>query len=354
MVNNRRRERCLGKHVKKIMFQHLPDEEQLYDAMRGLYKCNCTNIETIRFIRCATANQDVFIPLLRQLATRVTRIELLRHRTNVPFLHLLNACPSLTHFSFQAATDSYNSHGVYDKEPKLHERISLRDQFPNIVYLRLNSIMDERRRVEPILMWCPNLRIFIGAEYGAHAGAAYLGIGINPVYVRLDKLLSWCPKIAHIQTTSAFGYFSTTIQHRISDSAYPIGKNDMTDGDHCLRQLATSSNYGLDKITRLLKANQQTLEYVSLENHGESFNWSPTLRSISLIHVHTLAFYDLKFDTASLIILLNNCPVVATLVIRDTRLIFDHHSFGLFGPMNYLRTLEMTTLLVFSLTVFLL
>ena len=44
---NKRWEKSVGEHVKKVVFLHILDENQLYQLMQKLYDCNCTKLKSI-------------------------------------------------------------------------------------------------------------------------------------------------------------------------------------------------------------------------------------------------------------------------------------------------------------------
>ncbi|KAI8147249.1 hypothetical protein BJV82DRAFT_598336 [Fennellomyces sp. T-0311] len=320
-------EQCLGRHVKSITFNQFHDETELYRMMQKLIDCGCLHAEHVALARCSTVTQTTFINMLRQFGSQLTHMSLRSHLSNISFLHVMNACPKLTHFMFWAdllRTD----HCIYNKEPPVHGPLPL--YFPTITFLYLDAIIDQQQRLEPILRMCPNLRCFIGARSNIMQLRG-TGVSYNAIAVPLDSLFDWCPKVVYLEST-CFCYVPKK-----------VGQIEAFRG-HGLKYFGVCDGYGRDQVLRHLLKNQHTLEHLAFRKynpfHGND-DWSGVLQSLQLAQLRTLHFDDkIRFSASSLVAVLNECPVLQELVVKSTPLMFDRAIIRPLRRMLHLHTLK--------------
>ncbi|KAI8140143.1 hypothetical protein BJV82DRAFT_624042 [Fennellomyces sp. T-0311] len=238
-------ELCLGEHVRNVTLKAFPKEQDLYNILQKLFDLRCTNIESLDFVNCTTTRHSTFLNLLRKFP--LTHLRMTVHQSNVPFAHILNACPNLTHYTFQLGL----AKDTFSEEPCVTDVPKLAAQFPNIIYLCLDLPLDPRKRLEPLLKRCPNLRCYVGVcseEVGAREH--------DYVPIDLNKLLTYCPKVSHLLTDWSYETLSDTDSIITSDFGPTNG----------LRFLAvTEERYGPAEIRPLVAANQSTIEHLYLK-----------------------------------------------------------------------------------------
>ncbi|KAI8140133.1 hypothetical protein BJV82DRAFT_659365 [Fennellomyces sp. T-0311] len=339
---NRRREQCLGDHVKTLIFSQIHGEETLYEMMQRAIGWGCTKISSLELSYCTTEDQDAFLGILQQWRPHLTRFKMTHHGSNVAFRHILTLCPELTHFSYQQYSRAWVEHDVYDQDPDVHTPVPLSNDHPNLVYLWLDMRMNARLRLDPILKNCPNLRSLTLRDHRKdmhidHTDANYEG-------APFEDLLTWCPRLAFFQTAPAYTFVSRSLKKHVQQCSYDdvdsVGKLDG------LRQLGISGDNGRDRIAQILTKYQDTMERLLIQRHDIDENWSSVFHSLFLPHLRLFACEQLQFDAPPLISMLNHCPSLATLVIQGTPLVFNQSVLSAMFPMRHLHTLHLDSLVI--------
>ncbi|KAI8140147.1 hypothetical protein BJV82DRAFT_624048 [Fennellomyces sp. T-0311] len=336
-TDNRLREKCLGKHVKTMVFDTFELEDDLYRMMNKVIGWDCTELETLELKNCTTADQDTFLLLLKQLAAqRMTCLKMAQHNSNVAFLHLFGVCPKLTHFTYEATEEAYVDHNVYSVEPMVCESTTLpATECKSLVYLCLDAALHGRLRLIPILKKCPNLEYLLGLS-----STTYISVQMsfprhyNACAIPLDTVFIWCPKITHIATNNAW--------FNLSDEEEMV-KAEKCPG-LCHFAVCEASDHSVTEISPHLLQNQQTLKHLSINAYpyfASKGDWSSVFRSLHLFQLRTLECYEIQFDIASLIAILNQCPRLDTLILRRIPLIFDESSVRQLRRIPRLRKLDL-------------
>ncbi|KAI8137035.1 hypothetical protein BJV82DRAFT_718482 [Fennellomyces sp. T-0311] len=334
-LQNKRQICCLGDHVKTVTLDMVEDDKDLFDLMHKLFEWGCTMIESLELKDCVSDDQDKFVDALSKLAPHLTHLTLTDHVSNIGFLHVLNACPKLTHFTYSCAEETEWS--FVDHGPTIEKKLSGTEQFPNLVYLCLDVALDPRLRLEPILKSCPNLRFFIGARNDRER---YPDEGFSNLYrdtaIDPDVFFKWCPKITHLQTNYSYISPANKFQYIGSDQ----------DG---LRYLSLSDLYDMEMIISFMIKHQNTLEYVYLEESDSEiedayFSWDDMFEPLRLPQLRVLYSGDgVRYDHSSLLSLMEHSPLLEKLVrlsssgdaIEDFTLQSFQHTF------SFLRLLEL-------------
>ncbi|KAI8141219.1 hypothetical protein BJV82DRAFT_619733 [Fennellomyces sp. T-0311] len=294
-------ERFLGEHVKNVTIGAHVDEQVLYDVLQQLLDLNCTKIESLELVGCSTTQQNTFLSLLRRLS--LIRLKMTIHRSNVAFAHVFNACPNMTHFTYQPTLVD----DTFDSEPEVLDVPDLPDQFPSVTYLCLDMILDVNQRLVQLLKRCPNLQCYIGASL---ENLDTQRPDHQPV--DFDLLFTLCPKITHVVTDWGYDSF-----YHLSD--IEVGTLNSANG---IRYFAAMEDrYNAAQVKTLIAANQSTIEHLSLRAHVFSFSshgatWSNVFQSFSLPRLRTLICNSgFKIDNPTLIAILG--PTVKILKLEN-------------------------------------
>ncbi|KAI8137052.1 hypothetical protein BJV82DRAFT_636983 [Fennellomyces sp. T-0311] len=335
---NQRQIRCLGEHVKSVSLDAFESESDVYYVLHKLFDWGCTKIKCLEFYYCLTDDQDAFLDALTKLAPHLTHLGMINHRSNIAFLHLFQACPELTHFTYEMRMSDWWRSNVYDQEPAVARELSSSKLATKITHLCLDLIM-KPTRIYSILRNSPELRCYVGPSKRATVGVRTPdeNFGYNTISINLDRLFDMCPKVNHVQP-----FFTL---YNIGE----VGDIDMyTNNPNCtgLRNLDICVDYGGDQIAGWLSKNQDTLEHLSLELYSTDyrFDWSAIFRSLRLSQLHTLKVQGAQYDALSLVAMLNNCPVLETLVLDCKSQKFDPPAIQSLCPQYRLRTLECDSL----------
>ncbi|KAI8142873.1 hypothetical protein BJV82DRAFT_612545 [Fennellomyces sp. T-0311] len=313
----KRRERCLGNHVKHVILDAssiTPGKSELYCLMQRLLDWECTAIESLEIKTFERITyQDAFIGVLRKLASHLTHLKLPDNLSSVLLPHILNVCPELTHFT-ALRTGAFDGHDqtFTAKVPVDHDT--------RLKHLCLGHVMD-KDQLECILKRSPDLRCFISEQQRYEISSPH-----SPV--NLDSLLSWCPKISYLSTDfdTLFGLPNTD----------PYINDDLG-----LRYLSTTSHCPQDQVARHLAKSQAILEFLSIGNHGpQDDDWSSVFQSLQLPQLHTLAIRGIQLSGDSLVTVLNHCPSLAKLDLFCPDLSLDSATIRSLTTMRYLRSLK--------------
>ncbi|KAI8147457.1 hypothetical protein BJV82DRAFT_595520 [Fennellomyces sp. T-0311] len=318
-------EQCLGDHVKTVVFDGNEGKDKLYHIMRKLVDWGCNKIEALEFRGYVTVDQDTFLALLERLAPSLTRLYLTHHGSNITLPDLFNACPNLSHFTYQ----SYGSVSMANTTLLVPVAQSL--QFPKITYLSLDAFEDSQLHLEPILQLCPNLQYFVGPKCVTHGG-------VIRRHITLDQLLSWCPKIICLQTNHGY----SPLYEITGNSWEPIASDTYKTDAYGLRHYEICcENSDRGELTRQLMQHQDTLEFVSLYKHRiDHMDWSPMLRSLQLNRLRTLICDGVHFNAASIVAMLNHCPLLETLVLEGVSVTFSATDVQFLPTLPLLSTLK--------------
>ncbi|KAI8145781.1 hypothetical protein BJV82DRAFT_666346 [Fennellomyces sp. T-0311] len=338
-AHHQRREKCLGSHVKTVVLDSFL-EQQLYDMMQQLLDWGCAEIHSLEITNSSTAmDQDMFLRQLESLSAKMKQLKVTKHNSNIPLLHILGACPRLTHFTFQPTIQSYTTHAMYDQEPVTARMLSPTIQFSTVQYLFLDALMDKQQRLEPVLRRCPNLRYLVCLKSTActsirHQTNAVPICSYTTTTVHLDELLYWCPRIVH---------FEANCGYRILDKCYdgwPV--EEAATEETGLRSILVCEEHGVDRIAPHLIRNQHSLRELSLGEHElfprNLINWSPIFGILYLNNLQTLVCDMIHFDTASMVTLLNHCPVLHTLIVETAELVVEQSQLKQLDIKPHLRT----------------
>ncbi|KAI8138931.1 hypothetical protein BJV82DRAFT_628456 [Fennellomyces sp. T-0311] len=345
---NQRQILCLGDHVKIVILDTFDDEQGLYRVMHKLFKWGCTQLISLEFRQCHTNDHDAFLDALTELAPHLTYLTILDHGSNIAFLPVFNACPELTHFTYQIQVEAWEASNVYDTEPLIHRSNELLplDRATKITHLSLDVLMNNQARVYPILRRCPKLRYFVGpSKRAAIVDGDTLSNELqeyNQFQIDLDKLFDLCPEITSIKCY--YTYFTFDTLGDMDTYATDSGSNGLHYLDIC-------EDYGSDRIGLCVTRNQNTLEYLSLQPYdffesdpNQQLEWSPVFQSLELPRLRTLVCYFIQSDADSLVALLNNCPALETLILHPARMRIDSSSIRSLGTLHQLRSLSLTYL----------
>ncbi|KAI8146788.1 hypothetical protein BJV82DRAFT_397480 [Fennellomyces sp. T-0311] len=286
--DSKRWEQCVGVHVEQVKFDYFDEEEELYDAMQRLIDCGCHQVRVLEFERCTVSSHDDFLPLLKQLLTVHSTIELafVKHSSYLAYLHMLNAFPNLSRFVYTQADDTQPV--IYANIPPVN--------LPNVELSNLSHlVISTEIGMASILQKSPNLEYL---AYGyANQNSTF------PIYP--DQLFSWCPKLAHLELNSDY---VATYQ------------------DPPLRRLHTKNTPGLrcfiahntipDQMGPYLQWNSDTLEYIRLvESQGGNGNWSAIFRNMWFPRLRKLICQNVVYRGAAMDTMLTRCNAIEELVI---------------------------------------
>ncbi|KAI8143299.1 hypothetical protein BJV82DRAFT_612224 [Fennellomyces sp. T-0311] len=330
ITENVRQIRCLGNHVKNVTLEKLKEQDLCF-IMHMLVEWGCTKIRYLELSECGTSmNQELFLVVLRNLAPHLTELKILQHESSIPFLHVLDACPNISHFTFWPSIRARWRENMYDEEPFVKTKLST-TQFTHITYLCLDVVLNKKLRLDPILKRCPRLRWFIGASTNkqpTHSDISYVTMSID-----LDTILNWCPKLVCFQDNLSYNVWKDKF-------AYTTDTGD--DGIHYLSQC---QDYGLDQVALNLSKVRDTLEYFSLRvcvQPHEAIDWSPVFRTLQLPNLRALYLYDsIHFDVASFFTMFNHSPLMETLVLGCHHISLDTPAIETLQIMPRLRSLEL-------------
>ncbi|KAI9270453.1 hypothetical protein BDA99DRAFT_501822 [Phascolomyces articulosus] len=337
--------RCLGKHVKSITFQSIHEEEnngegrELFILMQKLVDLGCDNVESLVFKGCIVNNLKLFVGLLwRMGSSRLTYLIVEDHEPLVPFFHVLQACPKLQYFKYRPYYVFYEMDYPEIAIPlpkeeeilipattalQLQQQPAIPTTFHNLVYLHITSVINEGYNPEKILPKCPNLQFYIGLNGStADIHLSSSGTSYRHNFVHLGNLMSWCPKLIYVVSDGAYDPYqdhTVGLPSKVTSIAQ-IKKNDQQQDDESSKKqsfyhLETSEHQDYDQIVQLLHKVQDSLEYLKLSvtdidadfRSSTVSDWSSVFRSLQLPQLRTLICNDIKYDTKSLMLLLNTC-----------------------------------------------
>ncbi|KAI8142266.1 hypothetical protein BJV82DRAFT_669927 [Fennellomyces sp. T-0311] len=341
-IDDHRRDGCLGSHVKSVTFKGFDEEDTLYRVVKKIIGRGCTEIETLVFIECTSRNQTRFLAHLRRLAPSLTHLTMIEHNANIAFLRVFDVCPKLTHFTYKPSVEAYVDCNVYDQEPVVRNNdVLVREKYPSIVYLCMDTIIDKRLRLEPILKKCPNIRSFIGASFITYGEILNRSPRVSPLYhtavVDLDKLFTWCPRISFLENN----WFCSTHNSRRQCRKY----NDNPEQTEGLQHLGVceTDGYGRNQIEYHLKKSQRSLEHVTLSQHtdDDGIGWSAIFCSICLDQLRTLRLRSICADVNSIVAMINHSPLLESLTLHDMQITIDSIAIQSLCIMDQLHTLEL-------------
>ncbi|KAG2218184.1 hypothetical protein INT45_003610 [Circinella minor] len=318
-------ERNLGKHVKHVKFDGIPENE-LSTMMQKLLDFECTEIESLEFVGCSSgtikAQQTIFLSLLRRLAShQLTLLDMKRHNWDFSMLDLLFVCPHLTYFSFQAFV-KINFSGELEAIQLLP---SDRILYNNLIYLHVNAdSRDIRQQIYSIICRSPNLRFFIGGD----TSTCYTG---SHKMTSPELVLSRCPKLEYYVgdgsyesrdepmrgalIQSAASSLSTILVTNHNKNKNSSIRSDNNDGErqNALQYFSVADNWNASQIIFILHKYKDTLKHVkfgmtsSLESPNGPDGWIHIFQTISLQQLCTLHCDMLDYSIESIVTLLNTC-----------------------------------------------
>ncbi|KAI8140123.1 hypothetical protein BJV82DRAFT_623991 [Fennellomyces sp. T-0311] len=308
--NNKRWQHCIGGHVKVVTFDKSSEDETLA-MMQILIDCNCHEIEFLEFRSCNVfaTKKELFLERLRQLGIQLTELKFNNHRTNLHFMHLLHICPRLVDLIYIPTQMAYND-GLYDVEPDVLEpELPKHLEFSSLTYLCIDGYIDKRRRLEPILQKCPNLRYLV---YSSGERGTYQGSVIVPSYqttmMDLDVLFSWCPKLLYLQANCDVfsGYREDFMEW--SDTKY----QSVTELGLRYLNTAETEGYGTEQIAPHIQRNASTLYSLVLTGPQQTTlqepqNWSVILGTIYMPQLRKLQLRGALIESNALIAMLSRC-----------------------------------------------
>ncbi|KAI8137040.1 hypothetical protein BJV82DRAFT_366840 [Fennellomyces sp. T-0311] len=273
--------------------------------------------------------------MLTKLTPHLTHLKMLDHGSNIAFLHVLNACPQLTHFTYQEMPGFAIEEdlGVFATEPVVQETESCINTFPKISHLCLDAMLNQRLRLNPILKRCPNLRTFVGLSIVT--SDLEDDMSYNSFSVDFDLLFDSCSKITCIKDALSYG--------SLQDLDHPTINTDDNEFNG-LRHFSVSNVCQEDSVTRHLTESQHTLEYLSispLDVYDNTIDWSSLLKSLQLPQLRTLTLRHTPIDSATVFTICNQCPALEKLDLVSNGLAFDTSVIQRLHPMNHLRSLKL-------------
>ncbi|KAG2220795.1 hypothetical protein INT45_012464 [Circinella minor] len=377
----------VGDHVQNITFL-IWKERDLYHIMQKLIDRNCRYLRFIKFERCNTAKQQKFLPLLKQLGSYTTHLDMEEHGSNVAFLDVFEACPRLTHFTFtNPSIHAYTLHGLYDKEPiattiatskisslqetknytslslsssvsstynvkqQLQQKWKNKPIHENIISLILDVVLEKHIRLESILRKCPNLRHLVCSngeitKRSLEEEEEDIFPSYDTTIPDLDDLLSWCPKLHYLEINTDQGYQSNQLCSVFHDF-YESDKNGQQHSLNGLQYFMTyeGDDYGAERIGPFLIRNASTLKCVILARSIATItpdqDWSFMFETIPLCpYLDTLVLINITYEDSALVSMLEQCPQLQTLIIRNT-LLMPLKLTSILSPLQRLKHLEL-------------
>ena len=346
--------------------------------------------ELLEFEKCNTAKQQKFLPLLKQLGSYTTHLDMEGHGSNVAFLDVFETCPRLTHFTFtNPSVHAYTLYGLYDKEPttattlqkksktstsslpssshngkqlqQIQEKWKDRSINGNIISLVFDAVLEKHKRLEPILRKCPNLRHLTCSNGVVRKGREEKGEEeeeeeeeIYPSYDTtipdLDDLFSWCPKLYYLEINTDQGYQSNRFCSILQGFNYSEGKQRYQQHElHGLQYFMTyeGDDYGAERIGPLLIRYASTLKCIILARAIATItpdeDWSFMFESIpSCPYLDTLVLINLTYQGSALTTMLQHCPHVQTVIIRNN-LLMPLKLTSILKSLRRLKHLELDT-----------
>ncbi|KAI8146789.1 hypothetical protein BJV82DRAFT_710835 [Fennellomyces sp. T-0311] len=297
--NNRRWEQCVGKHVKTVEFDHFATEQKLHRAMERLTNYGCTRIQCFRFNHCVTQDQAKFLASFKRLASySTTRLEFINHSVNhFGLFSILSTCPQLHHFSFTPSEYHKPQISNYIGSGALPHIL-----FKNLASLYIDTEIDIQIHLIPILRRCPNLRHL---AYGGRNGGPFPDSSGE----FLDKLFSWCPNLAYLETNPG-----CLMSYR---DAWKDHFDPHNDGTGLRTFIARGAvGYGPYQIGPCLIRNAHTLEFLGLGKYFHcNGDWSSTLREFHGTRLRSLILRGIYYNKSAITTMLSQCPVLEELVL---------------------------------------
>ncbi|KAI7855761.1 hypothetical protein BDC45DRAFT_582036 [Circinella umbellata] len=361
-------EECIGPHVKHIIFDGFCDdeEEKLYIAMNKLVKSHCNRIESIEFVHCDSRDEVLLLRLLQKLASPSTKkLEFTKHSADLYFIHLINTCPNLIHFSYsrtyygsfrQRKKNSTSSNITRPKSPFLppiyeHHELSLQQRplFPHLLRFTVESRCSDTTlvsQIKHVLEHSPNLQ-YLSYELRGDRVFTFCYDFIN---LDLNEIFTSCPKLKYFRGNISDNdsvLFKHTAIMSDDDSDTPelllpslsvFEKDKQHQKQLCYFMGCETRNFGPEKMEPHLIQNASTLEFLLFKGTmpftellSSSFqpvgatvtrtlvNWTRLLQSIHAPRLRKLVFYNILLDTRNPDIIPNmtsQCPVLEELVIE--------------------------------------
>ena len=280
---------------------------------------------------CLTTNQDAFLSALKKLAPRLTHLKMLNHGSKIAYLHVLNACPRLTHFVYQTKVDFSDDMEVIDKEPMVYDPAPSIGVFPTITHLTLDVMLDTEKLLNAILRRCPNLRSFAGTSF---VTADIDNSEIFPRFaVNYDLLFKWCPKLTFVNGSLSYVYLKDLVDH---------SKSLDNDGFTGLRYLSVADVYEQTGIVRHLTKSQGSIEFLSINPilaYENIFSWTDILIPLQFTSLRVFELRRIDFDARSIVTILNQCPALEEAYLNPKSLMLNSSVIQLLQPMFRLRKL---------------
>ncbi|KAI9258123.1 hypothetical protein BDA99DRAFT_515293 [Phascolomyces articulosus] len=199
----------LGPHVDTVIMHQLMDPNCVNNALEILVEKRCFNIKKLKLSECRVSHLETFIQLLQQLDQRESLRELTfeLHRDQMPYRHIMSACPKLTHFSCDLEEITFEPKIQPQQQPSsitsttttIPHTLAPKTIMSHLTYLSVNILLQRDNRLYPILEMCPQLTcLVLGYGFFVHDGDPYRWV--KPI--ELGTILQLCPKIAYFQCNS--------------------------------------------------------------------------------------------------------------------------------------------------------
>ena len=111
-----------------------------------------------RYGRMVTDDYIKLPVTISEFSNTLTELFIHSHTTDISLAFLLDYLPVLTHLS---VTFDYKAYNSLHRTEINDDNTSLRNSMKNLIYLRLDNILDFDRRICPVLKRCPNLRFLM-------------------------------------------------------------------------------------------------------------------------------------------------------------------------------------------------
>ncbi|KAI9495132.1 hypothetical protein BDB00DRAFT_870847 [Zychaea mexicana] len=273
----------LGPHVETVIMHQLNDHDCVIKALEIVVKKKC-NVKKLKLSECRIFDLERFLQLLNQVGGQtLTELTFELHRDQMPYRHIIAACPKLTHFACDLDNVTHEPALMQQQQQQKPSTstMTLETFGSNITYLSVNILLQRDDRLYPLLRMCPQLRcLVLGYGFFVRDG--------DPHRWRrpfdLGAILDMCPRLVYFQCNSWENNPAWIMHARQQSSRLPHllfkSEEEQQQQQGGLREFITDhcGIYDSNQIMPLLLQHRNTLEVVKLnrirkDKQGQQQPW---------------------------------------------------------------------------------
>ncbi|KAI8140416.1 hypothetical protein BJV82DRAFT_622479 [Fennellomyces sp. T-0311] len=313
----------LGPHVETITLHQLIDNnDYVNDVLETVIRKGCT-VKRLKFSECRIFDLEKFLLLISKFQRTLTELTFELHRDQMPYRHIIAACPNLTHFACDLEDVTY--------EPTITMQPTLTNT--SITYLSVNILLQRDDRLLPILRLCPELRcLVLGYAFFVRDGDPHRW----PRPIDLDDIMELCPQLEYFQC-NAWENEPEWVMHAANRTPSSGLREFIT--DHV-------GIYDSRQILPLLLKSQETLEALKIgrvKRDGRSWLHGFTPADFYAPRLHTLKLRSIESgDPRQVGALIRQCPALQKVSLHG-RMASEETLDALTTCRNTLRRLSLDT-----------